>query len=296
MPVKKISDLTVRELKVVLSRYGANTSGVKATLVLRLRNIATGEGNDPEEVTFDTELKEDDLSHVSGEDEDNEPSNESRTKDGDRLGNSDVAVVQSTGEVVGNGALQEERRDSEGGQVKLESLVQMINQGFMKLETKISLESENQARGMMQLDERITLERQFQERSVQEKLMEYHEEQRAFLNTHLLIIKEEVKEELKNHVQGEMGHIMQGVQDRLLQLEQTVGVQNTRQVHSSTFPVRSLEGTRMKVPSFDGQTSWSVFRKQFEAACETNNYGEQEKATALILALRGPAADLLQNQ
>ncbi|KAJ8948273.1 hypothetical protein NQ318_020758 [Aromia moschata] len=46
---------------------------------------------------------------------------------------------------------------------------------------------------------------------------------------------------------------------------------------------------RMKPPQFDGKSSWVNYLRQFEAAAKAN-----EKATALTLALRGDATDILQ--
>uniref|UniRef100_A0A8D8RZF5 Uncharacterized protein n=1 Tax=Cacopsylla melanoneura TaxID=428564 RepID=A0A8D8RZF5_9HEMI len=50
----------------------------------------------------------------------------------------------------------------------------------------------------------------------------------------------------------------------------------------------------MRVPEFDGNSSWPVFKRQFVTACDFNNWTSKERATALVLALRGSAAELLQ--
>jgi SAP domain-containing protein len=51
---------------------------------------------------------------------------------------------------------------------------------------------------------------------------------------------------------------------------------------------------RMKPPQFDGTSSWNNYLMQFEAAATANGWRGNEKATALILALRGQATDVLQ--
>lgn len=51
----------------------------------------------------------------------------------------------------------------------------------------------------------------------------------------------------------------------------------------------------IKPPTFDGETSWNVYKRQFEAAAQNNAWTMEQKATALILALRGKAAEILQN-
>nr|XP_023016552.1 uncharacterized protein LOC111505893 [Leptinotarsa decemlineata] len=51
----------------------------------------------------------------------------------------------------------------------------------------------------------------------------------------------------------------------------------------------------IKTPTFDGESSWSIYRRQFEAAAENNRWRNEKKTTALILALRGKASEILQN-
>ncbi|KAJ8961500.1 hypothetical protein NQ318_014749 [Aromia moschata] len=51
---------------------------------------------------------------------------------------------------------------------------------------------------------------------------------------------------------------------------------------------------RMKPPLFDGKSSWVNYLRQFEAAAKANGWSLAEKATALTLALRGDATDILQ--
>lgn len=50
----------------------------------------------------------------------------------------------------------------------------------------------------------------------------------------------------------------------------------------------------MKPPHFDGQTSWTVYRKQFEMAALANEWNNEEKCMAITMSLRGQAAELLE--
>lgn len=50
----------------------------------------------------------------------------------------------------------------------------------------------------------------------------------------------------------------------------------------------------MKPPTYDGKTSWANYLKQFEAAARTNGWNNAEKASALTVALRGDAVNILQ--
>jgi hypothetical protein len=46
-------------------------------------------------------------------------------------------------------------------------------------------------------------------------------------------------------------------------------------------------------PALNGNISWSAFWLQFEFAAEHNQWSDREKATYLITALKGRAADVL---
>ncbi|PNF34431.1 hypothetical protein B7P43_G13239 [Cryptotermes secundus] len=46
-------------------------------------------------------------------------------------------------------------------------------------------------------------------------------------------------------------------------------------------------------PTFNGNSTWSVFRRQFETVAEHNQWSEWEKSTYLITALKGRAAEIL---
>lgn len=50
----------------------------------------------------------------------------------------------------------------------------------------------------------------------------------------------------------------------------------------------------IKKPIYDGQISFETYKLQFEAARKANSWTEQEKATALVVALRGPSLNLLR--
>jgi hypothetical protein len=51
---------------------------------------------------------------------------------------------------------------------------------------------------------------------------------------------------------------------------------------------------KVKPPCYDGQTPWSNYLKQFEAAAAANGWSTLDKATALIVGLRGEAINILQ--
>ncbi|GBM94691.1 hypothetical protein AVEN_274911-1 [Araneus ventricosus] len=50
----------------------------------------------------------------------------------------------------------------------------------------------------------------------------------------------------------------------------------------------------IKPLTFDGQTSWTVFKTQFNVVSSTNGWMDSVKAIQLVASLRGSAAEVLQ--
>ncbi|KAJ8937218.1 hypothetical protein NQ318_005922 [Aromia moschata] len=65
--------------------------------------------------------------------------------------------------------------------------------------------------------------------------------------------------------------------------------------HSSLMHTERSVHKMLKPPTYDGQSSWSMYRRQFEAAAKANGWTPQEMATSLVIALRGQALEILQS-
>ncbi|GBM80506.1 hypothetical protein AVEN_228994-1 [Araneus ventricosus] len=52
--------------------------------------------------------------------------------------------------------------------------------------------------------------------------------------------------------------------------------------------------TTVKSLTFDGQTSWTVFKTQFDVVSSANGWNNRVKASQLVASLRGAAAEVLQ--
>ncbi|KAJ8954293.1 hypothetical protein NQ318_005876 [Aromia moschata] len=64
--------------------------------------------------------------------------------------------------------------------------------------------------------------------------------------------------------------------------------------HSSLMHTERSVHKMLKPPTHDGQSSWSMYRRQFEAAAKANGW-TQEMATSLVISLRGQALEILQS-
>jgi hypothetical protein len=132
--------------------------------------------------------------------------------------------------------------------------------------------------------------------------------------------QENVLEGQKNILEGKLGNIeknvcvlderVEGVEKQLSVVENRFEIVESRCDKQFSVLTKELDQIRkikiresagelakkkeMKPPTFDGQSSWPVYKRQFEAAATTNGWDDEDKYIALTLALRGPAAELLQ--
>lgn len=100
---------------------------------------------------------------------------------------------------------------------------------------------------------------------------------------------ENVTEEVAN-MKEKFENIKEEVQNKIMAIEKNVNERLRHGVMSGTISA----GIKLKPPPYDGQTSFETYKLQFEAACVANAWNNQEKATALVLALRGTALDMLR--
>ncbi|GBO07924.1 hypothetical protein AVEN_215828-1 [Araneus ventricosus] len=91
-------------------------------------------------------------------------------------------------------------------------------------------------------------------------------------------------EEMKTHVDECIGKIEEEVQCVKLKIEKV----KSELVQNSYLPDRQSN------PTFNGQTSWTVFKTQFDIVSSTNGWTDFVKASQLVASLRGSAAEVLQ--
>ncbi|UYV69827.1 hypothetical protein LAZ67_7000901 [Cordylochernes scorpioides] len=136
-----------------------------------------------------------------------------------------------------------------------------------------------------------------EEEKEKEKLLREEEKERL-LKEKRRVLKEKEKEEERLLRQQEREEFHQKAA-----LENNIGEVRTecKRLEIELARMKSLEGAvisptgrNIPPPTFDGQTSLEGFRRQFEAVTRNNGWGETEKVTNLIVALRGPALDLLR--
>lgn len=105
-------------------------------------------------------------------------------------------------------------------------------------------------------------------------------------------VNEEVNAEINNLVK--QLNVTQTTKSRASQSEKELMMDNASvELDDLATPDEQKKG-KIKLPVFDGLSSWSVYKVQLEAAASYNGWSTKEKAANLMLALRGQAASLLR--
>ncbi|GBM56792.1 hypothetical protein AVEN_38357-1 [Araneus ventricosus] len=77
-------------------------------------------------------------------------------------------------------------------------------------------------------------------------------------------------------------------------LEKRLSELEDRPINFSANPELTYSRPRVKSLTFDGQTSWIVFKTQFDVVSSANGWNNFVKASQLVASLRGSAAEVFQ--
>ncbi|GBN03834.1 hypothetical protein AVEN_233032-1 [Araneus ventricosus] len=101
-------------------------------------------------------------------------------------------------------------------------------------------------------------------------------------------------ETVEIEVQRKIKGVEENVQEKISNLERRI---NELEERPNYFPAsQEFMSSRpaLKPLTFDGQTSWTVFKTQFDVVSSTNGWTDFVKASQLVASLRGSAAEVLQ--
>ncbi|KAJ8973683.1 hypothetical protein NQ317_011803 [Molorchus minor] len=111
-------------------------------------------------------------------------------------------------------------------------------------------------------------------------------------------VVEETVEEFKNEVDKEITDMKKDFEVLKVDVKKEIDILKRKCESQKSGTINVEEGyhhsSKIKPPTYDGKTSWQTYMKQFDAAANVNNWSESEKATALIVSLRGDALEILQ--
>ncbi|GBN66345.1 hypothetical protein AVEN_8500-1 [Araneus ventricosus] len=101
-------------------------------------------------------------------------------------------------------------------------------------------------------------------------------------------------QEVEDKVQVKMEEVEEKVQVRIGDLEKRLSELEDRPINFPANPDLTYSRPTVKSLTFDGQTSWTVFKTQFDVVSSANGWNNRVKASQLVASLRGSAAEVLQ--
>ncbi|KAJ8934419.1 hypothetical protein NQ318_000823 [Aromia moschata] len=259
-----LKDLKVADLKRELEERECETTGKKADLQNRLKEALENEGENPDIFLFE----------IAGDI------------------NSALQSLKGSLEqkLIENGSNLEQKFEETSGNLR------GIEQNLRGMEQRL-VETSGNLRGM----EQKLIE------NMDQKLMENY----TSLEKKIMENSSYLQKQIGEYVDGKFGEI----ENKFLEVERKIatlrlGSEEQQQMVNTSLkspgsdsdrlskpelssPVE-ISKIRMKPPLFDGKSSWVNYLRQFEAAAKANGWSLAEKATALTLALRGDATDILQ--
>jgi len=180
---------------------------------------------------------------------------------------------------------QERLKNIEEGQERLKEEKKHIQEGQEKLKEEMKKHMEE---GQERLKEEIKAELA----SNRQLLDEFKEELKSDQTQFKVEIEEKVEEKIQE-VRDEVKDQIQEIRDCHQEYERRFKALEKRQITSSC--AASASRPSVKLSTFDGQTPWRVFKVQFDVVADSNDWDNTTRASQLIAALRGPAAEVLQN-
>ncbi|KAJ3662800.1 hypothetical protein Zmor_007127 [Zophobas morio] len=99
----------------------------------------------------------------------------------------------------------------------------------------------------------------------------------------------EVEKSVQEYMEDRIKIIEDRTEDKMNKFEKIIKITAT----TGSCNVTSFSRT-IQPATYHGQTPWSWYKIQFEAAATANLWEEEQKATALLIVLRGAAVEILQ--
>ncbi|GBN03841.1 hypothetical protein AVEN_233037-1 [Araneus ventricosus] len=101
-------------------------------------------------------------------------------------------------------------------------------------------------------------------------------------------------EEVENEVQRKIKGVEENVQEKISNFERRIKELEERPNYFPASQEFMSSRPTLKPLTFDGRTSWTVFKTQLDVVSSTNGWTDFLKASQLVASLRGSAAEVLQ--
>ncbi|GBM77911.1 hypothetical protein AVEN_48171-1 [Araneus ventricosus] len=149
----------------------------------------------------------------------------------------------------------------------------------------------------MEMSRRDSLRGQERMEKGQEEMKGLIDEVKSEVQRKIDEVEEKVQmkfEEVEHKVQGKIEEVEHKVQGKIGDIERRLSELEIRPFSFSASPEFMHSRPTIKSLTFDGQTSWTVFKTQFDVVSSTNGWTDFVKASQLVASLRGSAAEVLQ--
>ncbi|XP_067628486.1 uncharacterized protein [Eurosta solidaginis] len=281
----KLSELKIPQLKKELESRGLNTSGVKLELQARLREAMEAEGIDVEEHVF----------HLDGEETTKiEEKNEtSQTVTSTDLNMILAAISAQTSTVSSQLAEQKTYMTSqlESQETRITSKIEAQETRMSEMSTQITSKIEAQETRMSEMSTQIT-----------SKMETQLEEQKTYMTSQFAEQLKAQEARISSQLEAQEIRVtskLEAQDTKIVQLEDKIdaeieALRGRIQELQMNRPAVSASNPKVKTPSFDGSVPFQVFKLQFEKTAAVNNWNAEDKVAALFVALKGPAAEILQ--
>ncbi|GBM36470.1 hypothetical protein AVEN_234846-1 [Araneus ventricosus] len=183
---------------------------------------------------------------------------------------------------------------------KFEKLFAMMEEMKAGLEDKMEAGQEEMRSGQEILEQVMRSGQEEIKSQIQAHNESQVEEMKIHVGGCIRKIEEEVQcvklkiDKVKNEVQRKIEESNCEVQEKIGNLERRISELEERPNYFPAGPEFISSRPTVKPLTFDGQTSWTVFKTQFDVVSFTNGWTDFVKASQLVASLRGSAAEVLQ--
>ncbi|GBN24760.1 hypothetical protein AVEN_158289-1, partial [Araneus ventricosus] len=187
---------------------------------------------------------------------------------------------------------------------KLFAMMAEMKAGQEGLERKMEAGQAGLEQKMEAGQERLEQEMRSGQEEIKSQIQAHTESQVEEMKTHvdgcIGKIEEEVQcvklkiENVESEVQRKIEESNCEVQEKIGNLERRISELEERSNYFPASPEFISSRPTVKPLTFDGQTSWTVFKTQFDVVSSTNGWTDFVKASQLVASLRGSAAEVLQ--
>ncbi|KAJ3656409.1 hypothetical protein Zmor_015489 [Zophobas morio] len=170
---------------------------------------------------------------------------------------------------------------------KMGSRIEEVNGKMEMMDTKIDKQKDDIITG---LSEKFQKKVEANKNEIEEIREEMNvktnlENMENIVGRNMMAMEYQLKSELEKSVEC----IEDRMEHKMKKFEKMMRTAATTSLYNVVSTPRIIQSA-----TYDGQTPWSSYKQQFEAAATANLWEEEQKATALVIALRGAALEILQ--